>query len=222
MSPLQASGPKGATEPDQLWRFAGFVLSTGGLALAVVLLGPRLLGSAGPEAEIVTALKRVEQRGASVRLPFGTLRSTRLQYERLSVTLGDSREEAWVSGTLDFVGFLERPASPFPTSVSSLGLERMPWRLEGGTWRPQRGELPRLSAIVEALEHRRLVLEASAAPGVTHRVYRVEGWYIRSEREDATVSEDYRLQEDRPQKPVDERGTSRFGLSPTPDGGFAW
>lgn len=206
---------------SQLWRFAGFLLATLVLALAVVLLGPRLLGAAGPEEEIITALKREEQRGLSVRLPFGTLRSTALQYQRLSVTLGPASQTATVTGTLDFVGFLERSSSPFPTAVSSLGLERQRWRLKDGAWAPEDGPVPSLSAVVAALEQRRALLSAAGDAGVTHRVYRAEAWYVRSEREGATVSEDYRLEEDRRERPVYERGTTRFELTPLPDGGFA-
>lgn len=205
---------------SQLWRFAGFLLATSALALAAVLLGPRLLGAAGPEEEIITALKREEQRGLSVRLPFGTLRSTALQYQRLSVTLGGASQTATVTGTLDFVGVLERPSSPFPTAVSSLGLERQRWRLKDGVWAPEDGPVPSLSAVVAALEQRRALLSAAGDAGVTHRVYRAEAWYVRSEREGATVSEDYHLEEDRRERPVDERGTTRFELTPLPDGGF--
>jgi hypothetical protein len=207
---------------SQSWRFGGFLLATAALFAAIAVLGPRLLGAAGPEAEIVTALKRLEQRGISVELPFGALRSTALQYQRLSVTVDASGQQATVTGTLDFVGVLQRPASPFPTSVSSLGLERMRWhRQPDGAWVAERSALPRLLAIVEALERRRAQKEREVAPGASHRAYRVDGWYIRSEREEVMVSEDYRLVEDRPERPIDERGTSRLGLSPAPDGGFA-
>lgn len=207
---------------SQLSRFAGFLLATSALALIVVVLGPRLLGAAaGPEEEIITALKRQEQRGLSVRLPFGTLRSTALQYQRLSVTLGGKGETASVTGTLDFVGFLERPSSPFPTSVSSLGLERQRWRLKDGAWAPEDGPVPSLSVVVAALERRRALLSAAGDAGVAHRVYRAEAWYIRSEREGVTVSEDYRIEEDRRPAVRAERGTTRFELTPLPDGGFA-
>ncbi|HQR46579.1 MAG TPA: hypothetical protein PK598_11280, partial [Thermoanaerobaculia bacterium] len=44
---------------------------------------------------------------------------------------------------------------------------------------------------------------------LTHRVSTREAWYSRSEREDVTVSEDYRLEGQRPERPVDEKGTRR-------------
>ncbi len=205
---------------SQLWRFVGFLLATLALVVTVLVLGPKLLGAAGPEAEIVTALKHEEQRGVSVRLPFGTLRSTELQYQRLSVTLDGSGAVATVTGTLDFVGFLERPSGTSSTSVSSLGLERQRWRLQGRTWAAEDGPIPGLAAVVVALEQRREQLAGTVEAGVTHRVYRAEAWYIRSEREGVTVSEDYRLQEDRRERPIDERGTTRFALAPSLDGGF--
>lgn len=206
---------------SQGWRFGGFLLATAALVAVVVVLGPRLLGAAGPEAEIVTDLKRLEQRGISVELPFGTLRSTALQYQRISVTVDAAGQQAIVTGTLDFVGAVERATSLAPTSVSSLGLERMRWRRQSdGAWVAERSALPRLLAIVEALERRRALKEQEVAPGASHRAYRAGGWYIRSEREEVMVSEDYRLVEDRPERPIDERGTSRLVLSPAPDGGF--
>lgn len=205
---------------SQGWRFAGFVLTTLALVATVAVLGPRLLRAGSPEAEIITALKRLERHGVTSQLPFGTLRSTSLQYQRLSVTLDASGEEATVSGTLDWVGVLERPGGAAPTRVSSLGLERMRWRHAEGTWSPARGFTPRLEAILEALERRRATLEAERDPGVVQRAYRALGWYIRSEREEVVASEDFRIEETRTDRPVDRLGTSRVELSEAPDGGF--
>jgi hypothetical protein len=41
---------------------------------------------------------------------------------------------------------------------------------------------------------------------VTHRRYQVKAWYLRTERSGVRVTEEYRLEGDTPDRPVDEEG----------------
>lgn len=203
-------------------RFLGFIAATVALVLAVAVLGPRLLGlAAGPEVELVTRLKKLERTGLEVELPEGTLRSAELQFQRISVTLDAPGTTAFVTCTLDFTGTFQPRGGPRFTKVSSLGLERFVFTLKDHEWVAAQGEStpPRLAAIVSALEQRRRDLERgqgvppeSELARMTHRVYSSEAWFIRSEREDVTVSEDYRLTGDSPERPVDEKATKRLSL----------
>lgn len=208
---------------SQAQRALGFLAATVGLALAVAVLGPRLLGAAaGPEAELVTRLKTVERNGLTLALPgVGTLHGTALAFQRISVTLDADGQAATVTSTLDFTGNLAREGELERTRVSSLGLERARYRWTDGDWVPESTDAPRLSAILAALEARRRFLDSGALPPdagldalreMTRRVYTSEAWYVRSERGEVLVSEDYRLQGDRPDRPVDERGTRRLSL----------
>lgn len=201
-------------------RALAFGAATAALLLVLAVLGPKLLGlAAGPEVDIITDLKLLERRGFTVPLRFGTLHSTALQYQRLNVTLQDGdAERATLTATLDFEGNIERAQSPFRTKVSSLGLERVDYRHVGTEWVAQGSTSERLRAILETLEARRRALEAGDG-GVAHRTVRVDAWYIRSEREVVLVSEDWQLDEDRQDRPVSEKGTTRFELTEA-DGGF--
>jgi hypothetical protein len=206
---------------SQWQRFLAFFAATAALGLAIAVLGPRLLGAAsGPEVELVTSLKLVERKGVSLPLGFGRLSSTELQYQRLSVTLDALAERAMLTATLDFTGTLERPGQSFPTRVSSLGLERIQYVLHDGDWVATGSTLERLRSIVVALEARRQGLETAPDSAVSHRVYRAEAWFIRSEREEVLVSEDWRLQEDRADRPLNQSGTTRLTLVSGADGGF--
>lgn len=212
-------------------RFLAFVVATAALGLVVAVLGGRLLdAAAGPEAELVTRLKHLERRGLELPLDGGVLRSQRLQYQRLSVQLDADGQGATVTGTLDFTGALVRAGAAAPTTVSSLGLERARYRYAEGEWRPETSDAPRLAALCEALEARRLRLEAAAVPGdaglalaaISGRAWRSLAWYLRSEREVVVVSEDYRLTGDAPERPIDERGTRRLELVEAGAGGFGF
>jgi hypothetical protein len=55
---------------------------------------------------------------------------------------------------------------------------------------------------------------------LTERRYRSTAWYIRSEREEVTVTEDYRLQGTTPERPVDDKASVRLMLAPSADGEF--
>jgi hypothetical protein len=203
-------------------------------AVAALLIGfvPQWLGdAAGPEVEILTVLKRAESRGFELEIPgVGSIVSSKVSYQRMSVTV--SGETAVVTATLDFDGKLKA------TTVSSLGHERIPFVLKDGEWVASQGFAPRLASIVAALEKRRAALEAGdlsalcfdadAGQGtqtdldtllrMKHRELRSTAWLIRSEREDVTVAEDYRLKGELPERPVDDIGTRRLTLQGSASG----
>lgn len=216
---------------DDVQKLLAFMAVTFALVATAAVLFPRFLSFAGgPENDIITELKRAERTGLELPVAGRTLRGAAVQYQRLSVIVEPSGERATVTGTLDFTGSLG------DTKVSSLGLERIPFVKTLGGWQPLDGFAPRLQAIALALEHRRAGLESGAlltpADGgppspelarlaaMTHRVYSARAWYIRSEREEVTVSEDYRLQGAQPDRPVDEAGTTRLSLERAASGQF--
>ncbi|GMU62843.1 MAG: hypothetical protein AMXMBFR34_46060 [Myxococcaceae bacterium] len=208
---------------SQGYRALGFLAATAALVLAVGVLGPRLLGlAAGPEAELVTRLKKLEKNGLELEVPgAGTLHAAQVSFQRISVRLDADGQGATITSTLDLTGNLKRPGAVARTTVSSLGLERARYLLRDGQWRAQSTDAPRLLAILTALEQRRELLESPRLPPdagldaleqLTRRAYTSLAWYIRSEREDVTVAEDYRLTGDTPQRPVDDKGTRRLSL----------
>jgi hypothetical protein len=213
---------------SQAHRFLAFLAATMALALVAFVMGPRLLGlAAGPEVELVTRLKTAERAGLELPVgSVGTLHGTRVSFQRLSVVLDADGQGATVTSTLDFTGNLERTGSPQRTRVSSLGLERARYRLREGSWLPETTDAPRLCNIVLALEGRRVVLDSSdpapdAGPDWLHRrAYTAEAWFIRSERGEVLVSEDFRLVGELPDRPVDEKGTRRMTLEEGPGGMF--
>lgn len=204
----------------ELSRFLGFLAATAAVGLVLVVLGGRLLGSAaGADGAIITHLKKLERDGVEHALPWAELLGPKLQFARISVVLDADGQGATVTSTLDFTGELRRPGHP-STRVSSLGLERARYRLEDGDWVAQGTDFPRLLAILEALERRRAALERGERlgdggvpwPTLSGRSYQSLAWFIRSEREDVVVSEDYRLQGTTPDRPIDEKSTRRLSL----------
>ncbi len=201
-------------------RFLGFAAATGALVLVVLVFGQRLIFSAaGPDAAIVTRLKQLERDGLDITTDGGQLIGSKLQYQRISVVIDADGRGASVTSTLDFTGLLRRDGVS-DTKVSSLGLERARYRLTDDEWLPEKSDAPRLVDIVIALEQRRLAITAGApAPdgGVVYgelreRVWRSQSWFIRSERDDVEVAEDYRLTGSTPERPVDEKATRRLSL----------
>ncbi|QRN94829.1 hypothetical protein JRI60_37845 [Archangium violaceum] len=221
---------------DDWSRWGGVVIAVLAAVAALSLVMPRLLGvAAGPEVEIITALKATEKDGMELAIPgVGTpLRSKGHHFARITVNVepGGKRAVAWA--TLDFTGRLER------TEVSSLGVERVPFVRRGREWMPEGLAAPRLAAVVRTLEARRRALEAGEgkalealrAPDargdggggeeaaevgkvleVRRRRYRAEAWFLRLERDEAVASETWRLEGDLPSRPVDERGQRRLSL----------
>jgi hypothetical protein len=209
------------------------VIGVGVVALTVVIgLGPRVLGdAAGPEIEILTVLKQAESQGFELDVGLTeSLVATRSNFDRVSVTV-QSAEHAVVTATLDFDGKVGA------TWVSSLGAEKVPFIRRGGEWQPVSGFAPVLTSIVKKLEARREGLqsgkweticsgrsdggessELQTLLNVKHRRVRVKRWLIRSEREDVTVSEEWRVNGDLADRPVDDVGTRRLLLRLTPPG----
>ncbi len=202
-----------------------------GLLVAAAVVGalawliPRALDSAaGPEAELWVALKRYERDGIDERLPFGTLHGAKAQFARVAVSL-DGEGKATVRATLDFSGTLARPDGQL-TQVSSLGVEVVDFERDGDAWRPTRGPCPLLAAALAALEARRTAIEAGDVSklsvkvegelqewiAISHRRLVAKAWFLRSERDEVTVSEDFRLTGDLPDRPVDLAATKRLSL----------
>lgn len=214
-------------------RTFGALLSVAAVALCIAVFVSHWLGSsAGAEGEILTALKRTESSGLTQQVP-GTpkpLVSSHHQFARILVSVRADQGEATVTSTLDFTG------SFGATQVSSLGLERTFLRREAGfskTWEPVRGWSPTLLSAISALERRRLALEkgdrealkqlqgpAGVAEdpelervlSLSSRSYEVNAWYIRSEKGELLVREEFRLIGALPDRPVDELGNRTLTL----------
>lgn len=215
---------------QELSRFGGFIAAVLALGLVVAVFGEKLLFSvSGPETAIITRLKRAERDGLSLETPVGTLLGPKLQYQRISITLDGAGQRAAVTATLDFTGLLRR-ADGSETKVSSLGLERAWYRLDHDEWTPESSDAPRLVAIVSTLDGRRVAINAGApaADGgviygdLTQRVWTSQAWFIRSEREEIEIAEDYRLTGATSARPVDEKATRRLSLVEDADGGFSF
>lgn len=180
---------------------------------------------AGPQTEIVLDLKRSERAWTPEDGGALPLVAERVRYERIAVQpLG--ADEAFALATLDFDGRVgER------TVVSALGVEWILFRREGRAWRPVKGRAPRLVAVLTALERRRRALHEGDEPALRkltphagaleplaevlslrRRSYSVSAWYIRLERDEAQVTEAYRLEGETPDRPVDQKGSRRLRL----------
>lgn len=219
-----------ATEPDQDQRARRQAVV--GVLIAAVVIGAivfavrwALDAAAGPQAEILVELKRHERDGIELKLPFGVFTATQLQYSRMSVVL-DSEQSATVRSTLDLSGRVTRPDGSV-TLVSSLGIERVPFKRSGSGWEPVNGPCPTVEAAMLALEARRAAIEKGDVSKLTEAPPDIElsqwlalkerklfsrAWYLRNEREELTVSEDFRLSGDSPDKPVELIGTKRLTL----------
>ncbi len=218
-------------------RLGGILILTLALGLTLAMLGPRLLGrAAGPEIEIITFLKGTEQQGLSLSLAGipTPLTAREHRFARITVQTEPGGQRALALATLDFTGTLGA------THVSSLGVEQVPFVRKDGEWVPEGAVVPRLAAVVGALEARRQALEVGdmealarlAAPApedgggavevggpelealraLQRRRYRVGAWYLRLERDEAVASEHWRLEGVLPSRPVDQRGERRLIL----------
>jgi hypothetical protein len=214
---------------DQVFRFFGFLAATLALGLLVAVFGGKLLGAAsGPQGELVTRLKALEEQGLSIALDTGQLVAPRPGYQRISIVIDEDGAGALVTSTLDFTGEFRRPGRlEAPTRVSSLGLERARYVFRDGAWAPERSDAPRLAAIVAALEERRRELSRDGAdageyPGSTHRAWRSEAWFIRSERDAVEVTEEFRFDGITSERPISERGLRRLTLVERDGGTFSF
>ncbi len=213
-------------------RLGGALIVLLALGATLAVFAPRFLGAAaGPEAEIITALKETEAEGLTLPV-LGSdvpLKSRKHRFARITVVLEPGGQRAEAHATLDFDGTLGT------TEVGTAGVERVPFVVRDGDWVPEGTPAPRLLAVVTALESRRRALGAAdadalaklAAPGtpgvggpeweslrrMRTRGYRAEAWYIRLEREEAVVTEHWRLLGALPERPVDTRGERQLSLT---------
>lgn len=212
-------------------RLLGVLAVVVALGTVLAVFGGRLLGlAAGPEPEILTALKRAEAHPDTVQV--GPLvKVLKLSYQRLTVLVEPSGERALVTGTLDFEGQLGD--SRLATRVSSLGYERVPFALRDGTWEASEGWAPRLQKAVEALSARRAALEAydvaalerlsggvdgglsglDTLAAMSGRSLKVQAWLLRSEPMGALVSEEAKLTGSLPDRPVEDTAPRRLRLT---------
>ena len=213
-------------------RFGGALILLLALGATLAVFAPRFLGAAaGPEAEIITALKETEAYGMTLAIPGSDipLKSQKHRFARITVVVEPGGKRAEAHATLDFDGTLG------PTQVGTAGVERVPFVFRDGDWEPEGTAAPRLVAVVTALEGRRRALQAAnadalarlAAPGtpgvggpeweelrqMRARGYRAEAWYVRLERDEAVVTEHWRLQGTLPARPVDTRGERQLSLT---------
>jgi len=208
------------------FRLTGYLV-LGALVLAAgAALVPHLSAFSNPETELITQLKRTEREGLTLPLGPGlpSLVSSRHHFDRITVTLDLPARSARTVSTLDLDGKVNQ------TDVSALGLERTAFKEANGKWAPVDGYAPLLRDALSLLERRRRALEQDAPEplaalvtqasrqdalgdprlrtllSVSHRRYQVKAWYLRTERDQVRVTEEYRLEGDTPDRPVDEEG----------------
>lgn len=120
-------------------RLGGLVIAGLAVLAASALLVPRLLGfAAGPEVEVITALKRTESYGLSLSVPGASvpLTSQEHHFARITVTVEPGGKRAVAHSTLDFKGTLGA------TQVGTAGVERSPFVSKRGDWVPETTESP--------------------------------------------------------------------------------
>ncbi len=207
-----------------------------GLAVAVLVVAglsvvwlPRLLGkAAGPDVELITQLKEAEKDGLAVPVLGLVLRGKKVHYQRLTVTVDATGKRATVLATLDFTGALGL------TEVSSLGIEKVVFVYDGADWKPETHLAPRLAAVVAALESRRQALEsgnrgaleklsqagdagldreAEQWLALAERKLRIDAWFIRLDRDEVQVSEQYRMDGFGRDRPFRSAGPRRLNLA---------
>ena len=156
------SGPSAcwAREATEDWsRLGGIVIAVLALGAALAVLRPRACSgaAAGPEAEIITALKEAEHDGLSLPVPGAAvpLVSRSIHFARITVSVAPGGRSAprpaprWTS----------RRAGPHRGQHRWGGADALR-RYADGDWRPEGPLAPRLLAVVTALEARRRALEA--------------------------------------------------------------
>lgn len=185
------------------------------LAVCVVIGGmywgfPRLISAAsGPEDAVMAALKKTETDGLGLEVPGRSVRlvAQRHSFDRITVSVEKSADAAVAFATLDFNGTLGE------ITVSSLGRERIPFRRDRDGWKPAGSYAPELVAVVVTLEARRQALASgnlgelaslnggadfsnsqpalSAFLETNTRRYRARAWFIRLDRDEFIVTEQY-------------------------------
>ena len=209
-----------------------WVICLGLLGAGILALSYRLLGAAaGTEAGLIAIVQRAEREGLTLSVPGAStpLVSGQVHFDRFSASIEPQDASAHVTCTLDFTG------SMGATKVSSVGLEKIPFKYQRGQWVASSGFAPRLTRVVAALEARRRSLETADRPGLRQllssstgpgslgaeldqilslsaRRYQAMAWFIREERDQAVVTEEYHLTGRRSRQDVDEKGTRRLHL----------
>lgn len=215
-------------------RAVAVVLAIVAAGAAIGVLAPRFFRlSSNAETDIITVLKATERDGLQLAVPGMSvpLLSQQVHFDRISVTVDFEQGTATAISTLDFRGKMG------DVQVSSLGLERTRFKYVDHAWKPE-GELaPTLARIVGTLEARRRAIEAGsvgrlqamwagekreelllsdqmlrAVLQVQPRSYRARAWYIRLERDEVLVTEDFHLSGQLPDRPIDELGSRRLSL----------
>lgn len=111
---------------------------------------------AGPEGEIETFLQAQREGGLVFQIAGKPLRLTSAKFDHVLVK---PEGEGFIAvGKVDAEGVFDRD-----TKVSYIGLERVPFVLQGGRWVPRGAFLPGLEAVGALLEARREALEAHDA-----------------------------------------------------------
>lgn len=224
-------------------RYVGLLIAAIAVGVGVVVLGGKLFGAAaGPDAELITRLKTTEKSGLTLTIPGAAapLVASSHRYDRLT---------AWSdpgSGTLILDCTLELKGRLGDVEIGAFTSEKLVFRYVDGDWEPEGGYAPSLTAVVAALEARRVALQrmdraqleklrspSTPAPPrdeqelgflqqLRNRQYRVEAWYLRAEPDEAIVTEDFRLTGDLPEEPVDQRSSRRLILKRSGREFFFW
>jgi hypothetical protein len=156
------------------------------------------------------------------------LQPEKVRFDRIHVSTDDKGERATATATLDWVGTLGE------VRVSSLGLERLTFLRESKGWRSPDSWAPGLRGACAALAARLLALNGADSQQILalldrpreqvdpalqdflaldDRHYRTKAWYLRLERDEAIVTEDYELSgKDKLGQPVRQTGQRRLGL----------
>lgn len=226
--------------PTASARYFGLIVSVGVIALLAAVLVSRFAGiaAADPEGELISQVKRLEKDGLTLEIPGAPepLVSSEVRYDRFSIWYEPGADRAWAACTLELRGKLGG------IEVGAVTVEKIPFVRDGRSWIAERGYAPQLQAVLTALVRRRnalakldpeqlsALLEPNArdagAPldrdpdlrflsAIRDRRYDVKAWYLRAEREDATVTEDFRLQGALPDRPVDQQASRRLTLKRT-------
>jgi hypothetical protein len=209
-----------------------WITGLGVLGAGILVSSYRLLGAAaGTEAGLIAIVQRSEREGLTLAVPGAAspLVSGQVHFDRFSASIEPREASAHVTCTLDFTGSIGA------TKVSSVGLEKIPFKYQRGQWVASSGFAPRLTRVVAALEARRQSLETADRPGLRQllssnadpgslgaeldqilslgaRRYQAIAWFIREERDRAIVTEEYHLTGRRSREDVDEKGTRRLQL----------
>lgn len=232
-------------------RYLGLLVSVALVGLVVVVLGARIFGAgADPEGELIAQLKRTEKDGLTLDVPAAPggskLVTAKHRYDRFSVWYEPGTDVAFVACTLDLEGKLG------PVSVGAVTVEKIAFRHQPEGWVPVDNLAPNLVAALSALSRRLAALQSGdqsrlqalvldedperVSPAEQQRIrielgllaamkgarYEAKAWYLRAEGDEVTVTEDYRLQGDLPNRPIDEVSSRRLTLRRRGSEFFFW